>query len=357
MAPRVRLLSFSEVLAPLFLSQDKPRDIFRQASFGDPAPRELFAPLQAPLKDRALGGFSVHEACQLESYCLVFGAQLFGLFNPARDRAVWTVGFERFQDAKLEAELPAQIEAWLFEIPESLRPAELTLGLVPADPNDPRGLAWGWGLSVHSVRAETLGAYLWPSPTVLADLPRELARSLGHGLRERALDQPPTSLADWVCREVLGFWAQAVLTASKPGSRWLDLDGAAWAKEQAEIGVLAAAEGFDELRSNLYGNWGRFGDHPQLGAVEALDAGARATLEIAFETLRESRDPSEIAAFLYGEDAVRPFGGRGLGLTRGAGLLFCREVAQKNQDRLSFECFSRPSADLLREWGLPRASS
>ena len=250
----------------------------------------------------------------------VRGAQVWGLFNPARslDAAAWE--FEQYEALDFQG----RVDNCLAQISGLLPPPQAQVDCLPlpCDSASRALMIFGHGLSVYGAAPGLIILRLWPGGGNLERLPAALARAWAQTLRHlvfgrRTLGQ----LADYLVMEgigaVLAQRLQAGLATPWPATL------AAPAGWNAELTRIArrwyGVADYSEVVGNVYGAAVVMGQERPPPAA-ALDA---ETLALAIAELGESLDAGDslsIAAALYGDELLALNGHPPAGIPAWAGF-------------------------------------
>lgn len=316
---RITLIETLATLRPLFTGDMRPRERFARAQAPLYGPGGLVARLGLAQRVRDQPLFAVMEAAQIDGYDAVFGKQVWGLFNPARDLAATRWLFDRYAELDVTGQAVAALHACAEAVPDAA-PPEIALALAPADPADFQLLLTGHGLSGIGGAGWCL-LRLWPSAGNLARLGPALARHFAHAVRAGELAVSAPTLGDLVALEGLAACFVAERYPDLPGEPWM-VPFARPADDAAALAYIAGFYGvgrYEDVPTNVYGaredpESCRVPDPAPL-AADDLDY-ARAVIADA----RDERDPGVQAAYLYGDAIIARVGHPSVGLPPYAGF-------------------------------------
>lgn len=323
--PRIMQIRVHDILAELrelYSAAMHPRERFRRAGPLLLDPGMAIAPLA---RARAAHGrdwpaLEVMELAGCDGLEAVKGAQVWGLFNPARslDASIWefdqyaALDFRRRVDERL-----ARIAA-LLPLPQ----AQVDCLPLPCDSASRPLMIFGHGLSVYGAAPGLILLRAWPGGGNLERLPAALARAWAQTLRHLVFGRETLRcLADYLVMEGLGA-ALARRLQPDLATPWLASfsEPAAWQDELRRIAqTWYGVADYSDVTTNVYGASAVMG-HERPPPAQALDA---ETLALSIAELGESLDagdPLSIAAALYGDEWLALNGHPPAGIPAWAGL-------------------------------------
>lgn len=338
-------------LQPLFTSTDPPNVLLERARpllFDEGG---LQWQVGKPTSNKERNGFYVMQAAQQDGFHVLAMQQVWGLFNPTRNRDVSVWQFSQFAQKNV-VDLVESILVELCELlPRSLLPDKLECYLFPADPANRPLMINNHGLSGFGFARGYLLLQIWPCDGNLTRLRSLLARLLVHNIRPLPVDRTPT-LLDWLVVEGLASGLVEKFidgSVQAPWGRWLSAP-VDWSQTLNEIAMLYGLARYDDLVVNVYSSQIRIGAE-RLPAVMAMDADEQ---EYALDLIRDGLDeidPNLIAAYLYGDEVVAQQGHSGVGLSPYAGFECAHQIVRRclEKHKLSLvDAFAEPSAEFAQ---------
>ncbi len=343
-----------EALENLFLSSLPARSRLDRArpfiDGTDPAMRGFHGAMR---QDSASVG-AVRDTARLDGSTILASQQVFGLFNPSRNRTLTQWPVDPFRNVHVLGIVERTVRAALdfLSLPGRTPPVpNATAWIFPADASNAHSMLSCHGLDAWGDTPGTVAVQLWPSPGNLARLPSATTRELAVGYRSAVTG--PTSVptfADHLVREGLASTLVSALHA--------DL-GTPWAIPFTRPGdwhdtrsVIAHASGFRsyvELPVNACGVTALAGSaglpDPPLGDFEHLTF-----LHAVLMEARGTTDPMAIAGLLDGDAPLAMNGHPVLVLPFASGFAVAHTVVGAGIARLGCtiaEAFHLPTAALL----------
>jgi uncharacterized protein YjaZ len=316
------------LLRPYFTVRTRPKELFTRVQATLLSPGGALEALWAAMKARSRGGFDVMEAAQHDGYEVLFGQQVWGLFNPTRKIEASAWEFEQYANVDILGRLNSWLQRFAAFFAHAGMPERIECYLLPADPANRAFMITTHGLSCFGGVPGYLATRVWPSPGNLARLGPALARVFAHNLRwANAPRIEPTTLGDFLVLEGLAaaFVAEIFPEQQAP---WLVAFRAPddWNAALQSVADMYAAPRYDDLLVNVYGTTAPVGaERPP----RALPLNAE-ELEYARAVIGSALDISDarlIAAHLYGDELLAAQGHPTVGLPPFAGFeVGCRLV-------------------------------
>ena len=309
------------LLRPYFTVRTRPKELFAQVQATLLSPGGALEALLAAMKARSRGGFDVMEAAQHDGYEVLFGQQIWGLFNPTRKIEASAWEFAQYADADILSRLNDWLQRFAAFFDHVGMPAQIECYLLPADPANRAFMITTHGLSCFGGVPGYLAARIWPSRGNLARLEPALARVFAHNLRWANAPQiEPATLGDFLVLEGLAaaFVAEMVPELDAP---WLVAFRAPddWDAALQSVAEMYGAPRYDEVLVNVYGATAPIGAErpPRALPLDTED------LEYARAVIGGAIDLSDahlIAAHLYGDELLAAQGRPTVGLPPFAGF-------------------------------------
>jgi uncharacterized protein YjaZ len=342
------------LLRPYFTIRTRPKELFERVQATLLSQGGLIEELGPITKARSRGGFDVMEAAQHDGYQVLFGQQLWGLFNPTRKPEVSAWEFEQYANIDMLDQLNDWLRAFAEHSPNA-KPARIECYMLPADPANRSFMITTHGLSCFGGVPGYLATRVWPSQGNLARLGPALARVFAHNLRwANAAQIEPATLGDFLVLEGLAavFVAEMFPEQDAP---WLVAFRAPddWDAALQSVAEMYGVPRYDDLLVNVYGTTAPVGaerppralplDTEELEYARALIGGA---LGIS--------DARLIAAHLYGDELLAAQGHPTVGLPPFAGFevgyRLVRAYLEHTNESLP-EAIGKPTGEILGEWG------
>ncbi len=343
------------LLRPYFTIRTRPKELFARVQATLVAPGGLFDALSPINRARSRGGFDVMEAAQHDGYEVLFGQQIWGLFNPTRkiEASVWE--FAQYADADILGRLSSWLQTFAAFFAAVAAPERVECYLLPADPANRTFMITAHGLSCFGGVPGYLAVRVWPSAGNLARLGPALARVFAHNLRwANAPRSEPATLGDLLVLEGLAaaFVAEIFPALDAP---WLVAFRAPddWDAALQSVADMYAVPRYDDVLVNVYGSTAPVGaDRPP----RALPLSAE-ELEYAHAVIGGALDTSDarlIAAHLYGDELLAAQGHPTVGLPPFAGFevgyRLIRAYLDRTGERLP-QAIGKPTVEILGRLG------
>lgn len=280
--------------------------------------------IRAIHSDRNASGLSVLTACHADGHEALAAHQLWGLFSPARPRALSAWASQQLAAARARDRVKAALE----QAAQHLPPGGLVRWmLLPGDPSNVGLMKRAHGLSAGAAPGAVV-LWVWPSPETLQRLAARACRALV--VAARAQGAPLRTLADWLAAEGLGlalvqrqYGASGVPEALGPSS----LAGAVQALTQVatQLGISSP----EELCGNTFGAPTRFGDTAWAPAPAPLSPDEQEYSRAVLRAASQETNPARIAGYLYGDELCTPQGHAALGVAPYAGLWVAAQLGAR----------------------------
>jgi uncharacterized protein YjaZ len=320
-----------DLLRPLFLSREKPRDIFAQAEAVLTSRDAPLVQALRPYVDRKQSaGHDVCAAAMMDGVEAVWGQQGYGLFNPTRSRDATDWLFAQYDALDLSGMVQRQLETCAAALPCTM-PA-LEVFIFPIDLANRTLMVHCSGCVAYGGFSGALFVRVWPSEPALARLPAALARAYVFSARQHALNMGAlVTLGDWAVMEGLAsaFVHEMFPDVARDG--WQQVVGTpdGWEAELSHVAETWYGQAsYSDVGVNVYGQVLPVGPYrpPAAHKLDAQDFDYTKELILGARAVTE---PTIIAGHLYGDTVIRQQGHAPAGVSDYAGIAAGADLVQQ----------------------------
>lgn len=334
-------------LEPLFTSRAKPKEVFEQANALITNAESVYS---AAAKDISGTGYvAVMQAISSDGV-EALGAQGFGLFNPTRSRTVSDFTFERFRTLNLHQQIIDILHRYVQHFPTLNADANVNINmlLIPADTAHAPLMMQMYGLACFGMAGNVVFRVL-PTPGNIRRLQQIIARGMIQLIRARCRSDPAITLREMLFTE--GLAACFVERVSEPTGLpchvgFLPPDD--WDETRTWLGQQHGMADYLDLTVNMYGHQLSLRDSQRTLPV-AMQPDEYDYTEAVITPYLDSVQPAQIAACMYGDEYVVPFGHPSVGVSNLAGFeIGYRQVkAALDSGRFTLEQAMNMKPDIL----------